>query len=201
MAGRQRKTDTLRKATFVPAGGGAHLSWLGQRLRYLTVGEQTLGRFALAAASIPPGGGLGPHVQRRGHEGFYLLSGELLVTAGNRHLTLPPGGFLNIAPETPHRLTNAGSEAAEVLLFFGPAGFDELQFRAGLPLASPEEAVPATTDDDRALLASSCPGIRCATRSAAGDLSEGSPNSPNPAGRGLADCRRWRSVPLFGRCR
>ena len=162
MAGRQRKTDTLRKATFVPPGGGAHLGWLGERLRYLAVGEQSLGRFAVSVGVVPPGGGPPPHVQSREHEGFFVLSGELTFTAGNRNLTLPAGGFLNVAPGTPHHFTNSGTEPAEVLVIVGPAGFDEFQFRAGLPLSGPDEPVPPVTDDDRSLLASVAPeyGVR-----------------------------------------
>ena len=150
--------EPQRKAALLEPGGGAHLAWLGARLRYLAVGEQTARRFAVSVGTLPPGGGADPYVRNRDHEGLFVLSGELTVSAGDRTLTVPTGGFLNIAPETARRVGNAGPEPAEVLAISGPAGFDEFQFRAGLPLSRPDEPAPAVTDEDRESAAALAPG-------------------------------------------
>src|SRR5690606_5717034 len=124
-----------RKATFVQRGEGAHIAWLDQRLRYLVVGEQTESRFAASITEIPPGSVIGGYVRHRDHVGFYLLSGELTAAVGSRRFSFPAGSFLNVAPGTPHELANRGTDAAEVFVLSAPAGFDEFQFRSGLPLA------------------------------------------------------------------
>ncbi|MGC1275660.1 MAG: cupin domain-containing protein [Planctomycetaceae bacterium] len=150
--------EPQRKAAFVPSGSGAPLAWFGETLRYLVVGEQTEGRLALSARTIPVGGGTGPQVLHRTHVGYFVVAGELTVSVGNRNLILPAGGYLGVAPGTVQKLVNAGHEPAEIYTFIGPAGLDEFHFRSGVPLASGDAPVPAVSDDDRETLASLAPG-------------------------------------------
>ena len=152
MAGAQRK------ATFVPAGGGAHLAWFGERLRYLAVSEQTASHFAMCAMTIPAGDELAPHVRHREHLGLYLLSGHLAARVGSRTLSLETGSFLEIGPGGARQFSNPGPDSVELLLIAAPAGFEELQFRTGVPLSSAEEPAAPLTAEDRSTLASLAPG-------------------------------------------
>lgn len=149
--------EPQRKAALIGPVGGAHLEWLGQRLRYLAVGEQTGRRVAVSVVSVAPGGGPPPLIRRSEHVGFYVLSGELTVSAGSRTLTLPAGAFLNVAPETAHKIVASGVGPAKVFVVAAPAGFDEFQFRTGFPLARPEELAPAVTAEDLKVLAEVAP--------------------------------------------
>lgn len=150
--------EPQRKAAFVPAGGGAHLAWFGETLRYLIVGEQTEGRVALSTRTIPVGGGSGPQVLHRTHVGYFVVAGELTASVGNRNLMLPAGSYLGVAPGTAQKIVNAAQEPAEVYTIVGPAGLDEFHFRSGVPLAAGDAPVPAISDDDRETLASIAPG-------------------------------------------
>lgn len=149
--------EPQRKAAFIEPGDGAHLAWLGSRVRYLVVGEQTAGRYTVSAETVPPDGETVAQIRRREHAGYFVLSGELTAAVGNRTLALPAGGFLNVAPGTAHRFSNAAAEPAELLAVAGPAGFDEFRFRAGWPLSGAEEPVPAVTAEDRGTLATLAP--------------------------------------------
>jgi quercetin dioxygenase-like cupin family protein len=149
--------EPQRKAALIGPGGGAHLDWLGQRLRYLVVGEQTGRRVTVSVVSAAPGGGPPALIRRNEHVGLYVLSGELTASAGNRTLTLPAGSFLNIAPEVAYKFVASGVGPAEMLVVAAPAGFDEFQFRTGYPLARPEEAAPSVSGDDRRILAEVAP--------------------------------------------
>jgi len=140
--------EPQRKAALIEAGGGAQVAWLGSRVRYLAVGEQTAGRYAASVVVMRPGDSSPPQVRHRDHEGLFVLTGELSVQVGSRSLTLPAGGFVNVPPGAARRYANRGDVPAEVLGIAAPAGFDEFQFRAGWPLAKPAEPVPPTTAED-----------------------------------------------------
>lgn len=143
--------EPRRKAAFVEAGGGAHVAWLGSQVRYLAVAEQTARRYAVSIAQVTSD--TLPLVRHRDQEGLYVLSGELDVGIGGRTLTVPAGGFLNVPPGAPRRLASTDGGPTDVLAIAAPAGFDEFQFRSGLPLSGPAEPVPAATEEDRSAAA------------------------------------------------
>ena len=98
-----------------------------------------------------PGAASRPRILKKTQEAFFVLQGTLQLTAGNRTLTVPPGGFLTVGEGAVRHYVNAGSEPLELLTWVAPAGFDELQFRSGYPIGSEQESPPAATDDDREL--------------------------------------------------
>ena len=127
-----------------PPGGGRPLGWLGRKAYYLTLGEDSGERYCLSWTDVPPGGGPRPHVQGREDEVFYLLSGELEFTAGNRTVRLGVGGLIQIRRGTAHAFRNVGPSKAEMLCLNAPAGFDRFQYAAGQPL---DRIEPPTPDD------------------------------------------------------
>ncbi len=151
--------DGQRKVTVVRPGEGASLAWFGERIRYLVVGEQSEHRFSLSVETVAPGDSTTPHIRHREHVGYYVLSGDVQCSAGNRTLSLSPGAFVCIAPGTAQKLVNTGQSNAELLAIATPAGFDELRFRAGLPLASANAPVPQADAGDRETLAAIAPGF------------------------------------------
>lgn len=121
-----------RKAKTVAPGQGHWLTWSGGPVRYLALGEDTEDRFALNWGSARPGSAAPPH-RHTFAEGFYVLSGEMTFTAGNRTLALGPGGFLHIGAGTAHFPKNNGTANAEVLVLTAPAGFDRYQREVAAP--------------------------------------------------------------------
>ena len=78
---------------------------------------------------IPPDPnlGTGPHApadQRihEGHEWIYVIAGRLRLSLGEQDFTLTAGEAAEFDTRTPHAVTNAGSEPAELLNIFGPQG-------------------------------------------------------------------------------
>jgi mannose-6-phosphate isomerase-like protein (cupin superfamily) len=151
--------DGQRKVTVLRPGEGASLAWHGERVRYLVVGEQSEGRFSLSVETIAPGGSTTPHIRHREHGGYYILAGDVQCSAGNRTLSLPVGAFVCIGPGTAQKIVNTGESEAHLLAIATPAGFDELRFRAGIPLASADAPLPQADAADRETLASIAPGF------------------------------------------
>lgn len=144
--------EPQRKAAFVQPGHGAHLAWNGELVSYVAVGEQTGRHCAVALQTLAPGGGTVASIRHRDHAGFYVLSGEVTASAGNRTLTLAVGSFLNVPAGTAHRISNVGVEPASLLRIAAPAGFDEFQFRSGLPLTKLDERpAPLSPDEQEAV--------------------------------------------------
>lgn len=102
----------------------------------------TSGRFSLIEATVPPGGGPPLHIHKNEDEIFYVLHGELDVTAGQDRYKARSGDLVFIPKNVPHCFRNNGLHAAKQLLIFTPAGFEEFFAEAGTP-ASPGIVPPA----------------------------------------------------------
>ena len=59
--------------------------------------------------------GAPPHLHREAAELFFVLAGSLRVLTGDELVTLEPGDFLLVPPNTPHAFEAAGDVPAEVL--------------------------------------------------------------------------------------
>jgi len=151
--------DGQRKVTVLRPDEGASLAWFGERIRYLIVGEQSEGRFSLSIETIAPGGSTTPQIRHREHAGYYVLAGDVQCSAGNRTLSLSSGAFVCIGPGTAQKMVNTGQSEAQLLAIATPAGFDELRFRAGFPLASATAPLPQSDAGDRETLAAIAPGF------------------------------------------
>src|SRR5262245_34966712 len=90
--GRGRRGGSVREGTctsmsdgpgpiVVHAGDGPTIGLVGDTYRFLAVGGQTSGRYAIWETIVPPGGGPPPHIQSREDEGFYVLEGEVAFYA------------------------------------------------------------------------------------------------------------------------
>ncbi len=72
---------SARLPTIRTANAGAWVAWMGEPLRYATLGTDTLDRYALSVGGVAAGGGPKPH--RHGFaETFVLLRGSATFTAG-----------------------------------------------------------------------------------------------------------------------
>ncbi len=125
---------------------GIWLSFHGIPAQLLALGAQTSGTYALSRGHVPPGGGAPPHVHDF-DEGFYLVSGEMIFTAGNRVISAGAGSFINIRGGTAHTTRNATNADADVVVIAAPAGFDDFQRAVGEPAPGPDGPfAPAPAD-------------------------------------------------------
>ncbi|HYT93144.1 MAG TPA: cupin domain-containing protein, partial [Gemmataceae bacterium] len=103
-------------------GEGHTIAVVGDVYRFLAVGEDTNGQYALWEAIVPPGGGPPPHVHSREEEGFYVLEGEITFTIGDQCLVASAGMFANMPVGTPHSFKNESGKPAKMLISIAPAG-------------------------------------------------------------------------------
>src|SRR3954467_410774 len=131
----------------VRAGEGAAIWMAGDTYTVKATAASTGGSLALLEASIPPGCGPPPHVQDGEDEAFYVLSGQLEISAGADTFVARAGDFVFIPRTTLHCFRNVGVDAARALILFAPAGF-ERYFREAGSAARPAEQAPPPSDED-----------------------------------------------------
>ena len=135
-------------------GEGRTIAVVGDVYRFLAVGEETNGKYALWEALVPPCGGPPPHVHSREEEGFYVLEGEITFFIGDQRLIASAGMFANMPVGTPHSFKNESGKPARMLISLAPAGLEKLFFEVGVSL--PEgamTALPPTQEEIERLLA------------------------------------------------
>ena len=70
---------------------GRTIAVSGDVYRFIALGEDTDGKYALWETIVPPGGGPPPHVHSREEEGFYVLEGEITFQIGGEQLVAGAG--------------------------------------------------------------------------------------------------------------
>lgn len=112
------RTAYLGRATL------ANSAWyLDQLITFLTIGEETDGRFALVRVHGVRGAEPFPHAHTAEDEILYLLAGELTVQAGGKEIFVQPGETVTIPRGVEHTLRIESAEA-QLLLHYSPAGFE-----------------------------------------------------------------------------
>ena len=133
---------------------GRTIAVVGDVYRFLATGAETNGKYTLWEALVPPGGGPPPHVHSREEEGFYILEGEITITAGGKRIVAGPGMFANLPVGTPHSFKNETDRPARMLISVAPAGLEKMFFEIGRPVpAGATTAPPPSKEDVEKLLA------------------------------------------------
>lgn len=149
----QKKASAPPVVVKQPAEGRT-IAVVGDVYRFLAVGEDTNGRYALWEAVVPPGGGPPPHVHSREEEGFYVLEGEIAFTIGDQRLVARAGTFANMPVGTPHSFKNESGKPARMLISVAPAGLEKMFFEVGVPVPpGATTAAPPTKEEIERLLA------------------------------------------------
>jgi quercetin dioxygenase-like cupin family protein len=68
---------TTDPPTIRPSTSGRRIAVVGDVYRFLAVGDETDGKYAMFEAFVSPGGGPPPHVHSREEEAFYVLEGRV----------------------------------------------------------------------------------------------------------------------------
>jgi quercetin dioxygenase-like cupin family protein len=147
------KETTVTRAVISKPGEGRSIAVVGDVYRFLAVGEDTNGKYALWEVLVPPGGGPPPHVHSREEEGFYLLEGEITFTIGDKRLVASAGMFANMPVGTPHSFKNESGKPARMLISVAPAGLEKMFFEVGVPVPQgATTAAPPTKEEIERLL-------------------------------------------------
>jgi quercetin dioxygenase-like cupin family protein len=105
-------------------------------------GEDTGGKYCLLDVSLAPKMGVPLHTHTREDETYYVISGELEVTVGERVFVLREGDTLIAPRDIPHQLRNSGNVENHYLLAFSPSGFEGFVQETAIP--APDNAVAPT---------------------------------------------------------
>src|SRR5215475_2810905 len=144
----------MTQAVIKKRGEGRVVAVVGDVYRFLAMGDDTNGKYALWEALVPPGGGPPPHVHSREEEGFYILEGEITFTINGKRVVATAGMFANMPVGTPHSFKNESSRPAKMLISVAPAGLEKMFFEVGVPLAEgATTAQPPTKEEIEKLLA------------------------------------------------
>src|SRR5262245_52068935 len=114
----------MRKPVIKTPTEGRTIVAAGDVYRFLAVGEETNGKYAIFESIVPPGGGPPLHVHSREEEGFYILEGEITYQIGDQRIVATAGMFANMPVGTPHSFKNETSRTAKMLVSVAPAGFE-----------------------------------------------------------------------------
>lgn len=111
-----------------PAAGST-LNVLDVTHIYKATAAETGGSLSLWEAVVPPGAGAPPHTHAREDEGFYVLSGEIVVELEGEPAPrrVASGGFFFGARGRRHAFRNVGDKPARVLVLSVPScGLDQM---------------------------------------------------------------------------
>lgn len=150
------KTASQEKQSLVPTGQTSNRKALSikhqPRLKrfYFDVGlgsvclsgTDTGGAYCLLEVSLAPGMAVPRHTHTCEDEVYFVLTGELEVTVGEKTFVLRPGDTLLAPRDIPHKLRNSGNTTNHYLLVFSPAGFEEFIMATAVP--APDNAVAPT---------------------------------------------------------
>jgi len=136
------------------ADEGRTIAVVGDVYRFLAVGEDTNGKYALWEAVVPPGGGPPPHVHSREEEGFYVLEGEITFFIAGQRLVACAGMFANMPVGTLHSFKNESGKPAKMLICVAPAGLERMFLEVGVLVPQgATTASPPTKEEIERLLA------------------------------------------------
>lgn len=146
-----------RMPTLKQSDEGRTIGVLGDVFRFLAVGADTDGKYALWEAIVPPGSGPPPHVHSREEEGFYMLEGEITFSIGDKLFVATAGMFANMPVGTPHSFKNESGRSARMLISVAPAGLEQMFFEVGQPVAPGTTTVPPPKKEEIEKLLSIAP--------------------------------------------
>jgi mannose-6-phosphate isomerase-like protein (cupin superfamily)/SAM-dependent methyltransferase len=127
---------------------GRTIAVVGDVYRFIAVGEETGGRYALWEAIVYPGGGPPTHVHSREEEGFYILEGEITFQISEKRIVASAGMFANMPVGTPHSFRNESGKPAKMLISVAPAGLEQMFFEIGVPVEKGATTAPSLTKDE-----------------------------------------------------
>lgn len=107
-----------------PNEGETILLGPGLPMRILEPGDTTGHRMAITESTLPPHSAGPPQHRHAQHdEGFYVVSGTVRFTIGDRDHDAAPGTLIMVPRGAPHTFANPGDEPAVLLTVFTPDSY------------------------------------------------------------------------------
>ncbi len=145
-------SDAKRDAKNVFRGEGRTLWVLGDLYEFKAVSEDTNGAFATWETTVTPElPGPPPHIHHREDESFYVLEGEVELSADGRVIGATTGAFVNIPRGTLHTFRNSGTKPARLLISVVPGGFEKFFDEVGEPATDPNYPPAGPPDVEKVL--------------------------------------------------
>jgi quercetin dioxygenase-like cupin family protein len=138
----------IPRSTVNKPGEGRTIAVVGDIYRFLAVGEDTNGKYAIWEAIVPPGGGPPPHVHSREEEGFFILEGEITLTVGDERIQATAGTFANMPVGTLHSFKNESAKPARMLIMIVPAGLEKMFIEVGQSLPAGATTAPPPPQEE-----------------------------------------------------
>jgi mannose-6-phosphate isomerase-like protein (cupin superfamily) len=142
-----------RKVKILEPNKGKHIAVAGDINTILAFKEDTGGTYSFIEAKVFPGGGPIPHIQRREHEGFYIIEGQIIFNVDGQRIEAKPGTFVNIPPNFLHSFKNETSEIAKLIIVLSPAGMEQLFVDVGLEISNNSVKPPPFNNEQKQKLA------------------------------------------------
>lgn len=118
----------------VANGQGESFWWKGgSRIVFKVDASYSNGVYALTEARIVKGGGVSPHMHPYEVEAFYMLNGSIKVRVGSHTFDAKSGDFVSIPKNVAHEFWNRGTEEANFINPFAPAGLEQMFRKGGVP--------------------------------------------------------------------
>lgn len=117
----------------------------GRQFLFKAVSADTHGAYSLGEFVLPPAGTVLPHLHRENEEAFYVIEGEFTVDVGEEKVIARPGCFILIPRGTVHRLHNAGTTPARLVMVISPGGMEQMYGEIGQALSARDGATDRST--------------------------------------------------------
>lgn len=143
----QHRIPTVRKPD-----EGLRVASAGSVYRYLAVGDETNGQYALFDNVLHPGDGAPLHLHSREEEAFYILEGEIVFYTQTQRISASKGTFINMPIGVARGFRNETGQDARMLIIESPAGLENMFLEDG-------EIMMGSTDIAPTLEQISCPKI------------------------------------------
>lgn len=125
---------------------GKAVWFLGTLQTFKATGDVTANAFTLVECLMPPGFTPGPHIHHEEDEAFYILDGEITVTAGGQTWTARPRSFVFLPRGIEHVFVVGESAPARILQITHPSGFEHFSAEMGEPAQAPVIPPPQQPD-------------------------------------------------------
>ncbi|GGF74533.1 cupin [Paracoccus acridae] len=109
---------------------------MGILFRFHAFPAETMDKFCLVEAVVPPGLGAPPNHHAGETEAFYVLEGEIAFTLSGETQRVQAGAFVSVPDGAVHSFQAVGLEPARLLIINAPGHMHEAFFtRTGSPVA------------------------------------------------------------------
>src|ERR1700682_1308174 len=132
-------------------GTGEVVWFLDSRMTIKAGASETLGRFGLVEALVPPGNSPALHIHHAEDEIFWIIEGHLTYRCGDETFPAAPGSYVRIPRGAPHTFVVEGDSNARYLILYTPAGAEQFFVELGRPAEG--DGLPPRGTMDFALLA------------------------------------------------